>query len=259
MNRDNFEISYNMKNKKRRVRKATGIVVCIMIIVAIFIMAVECWGTISKILTAMFFVNNVFQWGGITAIIAIITFGYTAYNTQRKNKMDLVSKARIKWLAETREIIAEFTTEVYDTVILLNTYNSQLEGLVQQIEEGMRFKEPKELEESVNNKVKDIKNNSIKVQGLKDKLQLQFGADDYNDLFLTSFIEITKCYEKIVEYDNEVVKLINDFSASDKKAVVEYIHSAKTEIDKIDELLVPCVRNSQLYLKNEWDKAKKGK
>lgn len=216
-------------------------------------------GIISKI----FFANNVFQWGGITAIIAIVTFGYTAYNTQRKNKMDLVSKARIEWLAETRGIIAEFTTEVYATIILLNDYNSELNKLIQAFKDKKDKKEKEALAKSVNDKVENITNNSIKVQGLKDKLQLQFGADDYNDLFLTSFIEITKCYEKIEGYDNKVVTLIskpmNGFSNSIKETLEGYIGSANKEIGRIDEFLVPCVRNSQLYLKNEWEKAKRGK
>lgn len=57
--------------------------------------------------------NNEFQWAGVTALIAIISFLATAITTIRKNRADLVSKSRIDWIQKVKAIMAEYLRDVH--------------------------------------------------------------------------------------------------------------------------------------------------
>ncbi len=82
----------------------------------ILIIAIIC--THSEIVKILKFIfinkNGDFQWIGITALITIISFLLTYLATLRKNRADLVSKARIEWLNFHRKEMADYLTASRD-------------------------------------------------------------------------------------------------------------------------------------------------
>lgn len=103
-----FESLFDSENKRkqrdRKGRKYAYILTGLTILAILFYNRIILMNFMIKI----FMINDEFQWGGITAIVAILTFGYTAYNNQKRNKIDLISKSRIEWLSTVREVEAEY-------------------------------------------------------------------------------------------------------------------------------------------------------
>ncbi|MBB1079083.1 hypothetical protein H5S09_03625 [Limosilactobacillus sp. STM2_1] len=63
--------------------------------------------------------NGSFQWIGVTSIIALFTFVYSIYSTNKKNKYDVISKERIRWINEIKQQVAELLVSLnkyYDIV-----------------------------------------------------------------------------------------------------------------------------------------------
>lgn len=66
-------------------------------------------GNHSKMLETIFFnKSGEFQWLGVTAIVAACSFFATSLISLQNRKVDLVSKARIRWINETKKLTAQF-------------------------------------------------------------------------------------------------------------------------------------------------------
>lgn len=80
--------------------------------------------------------NGNFQWVGVTAIVTILSFSLTYIATLRKNKADLVSKARIEWLNFHRKEMADYLTgsrDFYNFVKNKRTFNEEEEEKLTQM------------------------------------------------------------------------------------------------------------------------------
>lgn len=63
--------------------------------------------------------NGGFQWVGITSLVALFTFIYSIYSNNKKNKYEIISKERIRWINEIKQQVAELLTSLnkyYDLV-----------------------------------------------------------------------------------------------------------------------------------------------
>ncbi|MCC4398235.1 hypothetical protein LMB98_09405 [Limosilactobacillus reuteri] len=69
----------------------------------------------KELINIFFDKNGDFQWVGITSIVAILTFGYFIYSTNKKNRYDVVSKERIRWIDDVKQQITEL-------LVLMNAY-----------------------------------------------------------------------------------------------------------------------------------------
>ena len=56
--------------------------------------------------------NGGFQWVGITSLVALFTFIYSIYSNNKKNKYEIISKERIRWINEIKQQVAELLTSL---------------------------------------------------------------------------------------------------------------------------------------------------
>lgn len=108
------ESKYNKKQKISIINITTFffILLCISIVVNVwqftnFVGFLNFWD--------VFFIDKdvKFQWAGITAVIAIISLSTTVLITVNKNKADLVSKSRIEWLQNAKELTSKYLSAFY--------------------------------------------------------------------------------------------------------------------------------------------------
>ncbi|MFP6536891.1 hypothetical protein [Latilactobacillus sp. VITA-14] len=232
-----FESLFDSENKRkqrdRKGRKYAYILIGLTILAILFYNRIILMNFMIKI----FMINDEFQWGGITAIVAILTFGYTAYNNQKRNKIDLISKSRIEWLSTVREVEAEYLKKISEYMLNHSTFTNAVVDVPDL--------------NTANRSWENIKKITIDLQKTYTLLQLQFGKDEYNDLFLEPFETIG---DKVNDSRKLIVNICKNCKATDMqyRKLNEYYKDIEKELESISI-------NSRKYLKAEWDKAKSGK
>lgn len=98
-------------NNKNNIEKIITIIFFIVVLLTIIFYRYK------SILNIFFDKNGDFQWVGVTSIVAISTFGYSIYSTNKKNKYDIISKERIRWINDVKQQIAEL-------LVLMNKYDN---------------------------------------------------------------------------------------------------------------------------------------
>ena len=102
---------YKEKRNDKNIEKLITVIFFITVLLTIIL------SRYKSILNIFFDKNGNFQWVGVTSIVAILTFGYSVYSTNKKNKYDIISKERIRWINDVKQQIAEL-------LVLMNKYDN---------------------------------------------------------------------------------------------------------------------------------------
>ncbi|MFW2821534.1 hypothetical protein ACN50E_04310, partial [Levilactobacillus brevis] len=139
-----------------------------------------------------FFVDgdNKFNWIGMTSVLAILSLTFTAWDSRRKLRADVVSKSRIQWISEARSIAGNLIG--YEQKALA-AYRSLL---------AYNYRKSKTLEE-FSKKMKRTLNDNV------------IDLSKYRNLFLLYFEHQTNgeyTENNLVELANEIKKLSDEIS-----------------------------------------------
>lgn len=187
-----------------------------------------------------FFVDsdNKFNWIGITSVLAIVSLTFTAWDSRRKLKVDLVSKSRIQRLDKLKEHISLYCVAQQSRLVTLElvfryhkdqTKNGKLSDWGS---------------DQINKNHEVIETNTVDVSKSIALITLNLFRD--NDTMETKLLKnIKRIDEEINEYQNLL---------TDKKYDEGYRYDMESEMKEIDDLL----EYSAIYFKREWEKAKRG-
>lgn len=209
----------------------------VFIVLVIVIDWTDIWGMGNKVWHLRFFnhffvdSDNKFNWIGITSVLAIISLTFTAWDSRRKFKADLISKSRIKWINEFRKIVAEYLQQVSEYWLLMAKYN-------------------KSDERGKNELFLEVNNITTRLQKSLSLIQLQFGEGKRNNEFLEYF----EIFSVIVNDNRYVINKIYDGEEITKEESQTLLNIDKNCRKHIGDV----VEKSRKYLKEEWEKAKKG-
>lgn len=167
-----------------------------------------------------------FQWLAITAIAAIFTFLGTTVITMRKNKADLVAKARIEWIQEVKKLMFIFLKDVLYYPFKFEEFNKVSRN-----------------HPEYNERLNEINELANKIEGNHYLLLLNLSANDDNEELSR---RIEDCWKWIKNMRTRWT------IQTENGAKVELF---KYEITPATNLLVA----SRDYFKREWNKSKKGK
>lgn len=214
-----------------------------------------------------------FQWVGVTALIAIISLTVTAWDNRRKFKADLISRSRIDWIENVRRVYIDYYRSCY-------TYWEH------QLEMGVVRNEDLQEEKG------DIMKNAelLKLYFGPD----DYSSDSKKDVFDFNFFQKIKESPDIYDYYGIEEKKENDKNIknaeSKNKVIINRLKKLKSNKGK-NMLIVELVSKltklvlysgygmgeaaekkltisvemlehlssiMSIYLKNEWERAKKG-
>lgn len=195
--------------------------------------------------------DHKFQWIGATSIITVITLGINAWDSRRKFKADLISKSRIKWIEDVRNATAgliqsfynKHSHEVTKYGILLRLYfANDGAGIPKANKENLILKEV-----TTKNRVEWTNNQKI-INVLINK-ESNVGKNSYLNSYISNVIPlITGRVEPSGPYE-----------------MIRIMESGVTGIEKVESAEQMCglyISNIceiiRIYLKIEWDRAKKG-
>ncbi|MBC9788611.1 hypothetical protein [Carnobacterium maltaromaticum] len=104
--------------------------IVILCLVAIIVVEFLLINNKSKLLRMIFLTkDNEFQWLAGTAIAAMLTFLFTSINTIKKNKADLVARARIEWINDVRGILAIYLSDINNSTLYYSQLNRKYSKL----------------------------------------------------------------------------------------------------------------------------------
>lgn len=209
--------------------------------------------------------DHKFQWVGATSIIAIITLAVNAWDNRRKFKADLISKSRIAWIENVRRTVAEFQNAVDDIYYwdsLTKTIGFDISAekdfikarsIVKEKADLLRFyfngqgiaeiKKSKQALSLAENIIKSLKENGdTKGKNAKIISLVQYIAENY------SFQNISSEELKLLSKD------VKELSSDDHRELAER-HNDEKNYKKIVSKTMDII---SMYLKIEWDRAKKG-
>lgn len=186
----------------------------------------------KELINIFFDKNGDFQWVGITSIVAILTFGYSIYSTNKKNRYDVVSKERIRWIDEVKQQITEL-------LVLMNAYYDIVQNCGEKC--SLELNTPDQLK--VRDKYHDKANNLMEKIDFKINLLLLSFADNKDNL------QMIKCIKDSANWINS----FNVYWNSSSNPLIEVIYTFDNI--PIRNLLIV----SRDYLNREWHKAQKGK
>lgn len=220
------------------------IIIIICLIVYLLIIAFNMKIIKSNQLIQFLFVTekNKFNWIGITSVLAIISLTFTAWDSRRKLKADLISKSRIKWMDNLKGHIGLYCSAQQAKLVTLELIfrylkderneNGELNEFgVEQV--NINTAKLDKIEYDVSNSIALIKLNLFRYQSTDDEIEREI---------LNNVEAIDK---KISNYQDLL---------TDEKYEKGYEHGMDSEMKDIDKLL----QLSANYFKIEWEKAKRG-
>lgn len=245
------------------------------VLIAVFGLILYKYRNINIIDQLFFNKDDVFQWIGVTAIVAIVSFLVTTVNNFKKNKQDLVSKSRIDWIQRVREDASIFISSLSDytllTVQLSNYINSEIQkqNITQNlfifgdskkiIEYNLDNISKEDLEEilkqeSIIESLKRNKENNHIILLHKSKMSLYFPIEDTDKRNEKVLEKIKSVSAQVLQSDNILnVKNVQDVGLRNVMLDTEvYEVQCNKKIEELSTLI-------SSYLKIEWDKAKRGK
>lgn len=201
----------------------TWILIGILVLVAIIHTKVV-MDNYRQVISCLFFdKENKFNWIGITSILAIVTLTFNAWDRRRQFRADLVSKSRIEWIKQIRPIISDYLNDAVEYI-----YETR--------------------------QVKSYEENNA------DKKRIHEEITKKNNVY-TSFNKNYTLLMLIIPTNSSNIKIIAPI-----KEIRLFI--AKLDITKIEKdemtlkagsLVENSIQTINEYLKNEWERAKKGK
>lgn len=171
-----------------------------------------------------------FIWLGATSIITVITLGVNAWDNRRKFRADLISKSRIKWIADTKQIISEYYQVFSEYIYVYHKFFME--------------KRPEE-SEKLNNKLTGLMG---KIRQKYYEISLSIPDNESNEPLLRN-VKLT-----FGELNN-----IGKYYEYGRNQLFEARNPYYTVVDNyISNLINTGVRDSSIYFKKEWERAKKG-
>ncbi|MBO0427822.1 hypothetical protein JZO82_01485 [Vagococcus fluvialis] len=224
-----------------------------------------------------FFDNNgIFQWASIAAIVAAITaifsFGFSLagyFNSkkalenqkimdQKKIDADIIAKSRIAWNQDTRKIASEIINAAYMCYRTLKSYAYQCHTYWS-VEEGKAYSPIHDKEELLteiqkNNELlsEEFDKNYEDFKKVSNQFKLYFGDNPGNNELLGKVSEIQSQIDKIDNLRHSYQKNMGPKEALDLNKDID---KSRVEYDNSISVFALSLR---IYLKEEWNKAKKG-
>lgn len=190
------------------------------------------------------FFNDVgnFQWGSVTAIGALLAFLasvgsiiVTLSISKKNRRADLVSKARLEWIKEVRHHTAELSSAVFQCKETTEALTISSQG----VSNSKNEKDKEKYEEIEKKRTEEFMYiaGKIKYEAIKMKIYFTPGNDIHKDILAII----------------EKVDSISLFNASGKA------ENIKDVIENSYKNIGPLTEKISEYLKQEWEKSKKGK
>ncbi|ARW24291.1 hypothetical protein PEAC54167_02570 [Pediococcus acidilactici] len=174
--------------------------------------------------------NEKFAWTGFTAIIAIITLAINAWDNRRKFRADLISKSRITWMADIKRILSEYYQVFSEYVYVYSKFATE--------------KRPEE-KEKLNNQMTEL---MAKTRRIYYEILLNVPDNESNEPLLK--------YVKLIFGELNYIGAYYEYGQSQSFGLKS---SYYTVVDKyISNLINTGVKDSSVYFKKEWERAKKG-
>lgn len=176
--------------------------------------------------------NNKFNWIGITSVLAIISLTFTAWDSRRKVKIDLISKSRITWMEQVRPLVANFYTGFNKYLYTYYLFAVEHNG-------------SEDMNEVLTEEMNELKRNYYQIM-------LFVLRNQTNELLLKNLKLLWDELDYIVPLYDRGQKdgLIIKGEPSIYLSVVN---------DYLAEALNRAIDDSSQYFKDEWEKAKQGK
>lgn len=174
--------------------------------------------------------DHKFQWIGATSIIAIITLGVNAWDNRRKFRADLISKSRITWMADTKRILSEYYQVFSEYAYVYSKFATE--------------KRPEE-SNKLNSQMTELMG---KIRRIYYEILLNIPDNESNEPLLK--------YVKLIF--GELNNMVKYYEYGQSKSFELESHYY-TVVDKyISNLIITGVKESSVYFKKEWERAKKG-
>ncbi|EOH66084.1 hypothetical protein [Enterococcus mundtii] len=238
-----------------------------------------------------------FQWSSVAAAIALIgaissaVFSWLSYNNsvktaekqhqleQKKIDADIISKSRIHWIDNTKDIASEFLVDSL-RLVSLNTmlvenysniatwknleYKNYTEIKNDKIDKK-RKEEAIEFEKTIETMLRDYKENIIQSNNQINELiyrtsknntllLLNFGDNDENNKIINLVKDINNCLRRVTREVKDLEYIVGDEEV-DWLNKIEKSYTEQTAINQKVEKLTLLLRN---YYKKEWEKVKEG-
>lgn len=238
----------NWKNKEVSEKFATILwygpltVVVLVIIIVVFIDWLNIWGIGHAWWNARFFNHffvtdgNKFNWIGITSVLAIISLTFTAWDSRRKLKADLVSKSRVQWIKEARSAAGELLTSEQETISIYKsiTYYSNNQNI---------------------NDQKDTENISNYIGNMKVTLNDEKRSLDKSRILFNLYFP----RKNEMEYSEKPLVDLEKSIASESDAIRMKIAERKYDysVDSMQANLDKLTSEFEDYFKKEWQRVKR--
>lgn len=192
--------------------------------------------------------NNKFNWIGITSALAIISLTFNAWDRRRQFRADLISKNRIVWLQDLKEIISNYSATYRDAV---NLIGNLLELRVEYYEEEKNNPESSKLdllrdnEVSMSDEYNRLIENSSKYIVLLNINLLKEDQESREVKLLGSAKKVMDSFKKLKELED-----LSEVSMSD-------ISNLKEIKKSVNQCIVAFEKESACYCKTEWERVKR--
>ncbi|MCP8850831.1 hypothetical protein [Latilactobacillus sakei] len=182
----------------------------------------------NKYIKFLFVTPKGFNWVGVTSLVALISFTFTAWDSRRKINADLISKSRVQWIKEVRNMTAVMVTNaIYLTSVL-----------------------PQEVDEDSAKRLRDSSTTLLEKATL---IKLYFPVNDSDGRNKDLVDMVIQVEDEISKYTNFINE---EYPKLDKaKIATKFGNIQKIMLDDINELRDAVA----VYTKEEWEKAKHGK
>lgn len=209
--------------------------------------------------------DHKFQWIGATSIIAIITLEVNAWDNRRKFKADLISKSRIAWIENVGRTTAEFQNAV-ENMYYWNSLVEELDFAVDAQKDTIRarsmVKERADLLRFYFNgqgiiKISESEQALSLAEDIIKSLKENGDTKDKNSeiISLIQYIGENYSLQKISSVDSNLLnKSVTQLSDNDHKRLSDNFKTSKS-FKKVVSKTMDII---SMYLKIEWDRAKKG-
>lgn len=246
-----FLEKWNNKSTERKfiiMARIMSTLLTVFIVLVIMIDWTDIWGMGNKVWHLRFFNHffvdgdNKFNWIGITSVLAVISLTFTAWDSRRKMKADLVSKSRIKWMDSLKDSLSSYCSYQQDRLAALHLiYMYSLSGKIKiaDFSEKMSVTYDGLVERMNNAGVNTMKYNWLLVLSLH---RPKYGEDSYKERIL----------DQIANIEKEITRIQNAQDGDKLASINEQdFVNARNLIKQTNELTAE-------YLKNEWERAKRG-
>lgn len=171
-----------------------------------------------------------FIWLGATSIITVITLGINAWDNRRKFRADLISKSRITWMADTKRILSEYYQVFSEYAYVYSKFATE--------------KMPEE-SNKLNSQMTELMG---KTRRIYYEILLNIPDNESNEPLL-KYVKLTF---------GELGNIGKYYEYGQSKSFELESHYYTVVDEYISNLINAGVKESSVYFKKEWERAKKG-